>query len=83
MVKLKEEKIGRDLADDRYPTRHLAGFRVSGITLAELLCFHSQQSLVFQTPTGTARTFAETQDEKVKAEIEVLSLRLASLWNPH
>ena len=27
--------------------------------------------------------YAETRDEKIKAEIEVLSLRLANLWNPH
>jgi hypothetical protein len=30
-----------------------------------------------------ARQYVETRDEKIKAEIEVLSLRLANLWNPH
>jgi hypothetical protein len=30
-----------------------------------------------------ASRYAETHDEKIKAEIEVLSLRLANLWNPH
>jgi hypothetical protein len=30
-----------------------------------------------------ARLDAETRDEQLKAEIEVLSLRLANLWSPH
>jgi hypothetical protein len=30
-----------------------------------------------------ALRYAETHDEQIKAEIEVLSLHLANLWNPH
>ena len=30
-----------------------------------------------------AQRYAETRDEGIKAEIEMLSLRLANLWNPH
>jgi hypothetical protein len=30
-----------------------------------------------------AQRYAETRDEQIKAEIEVLSLRLANQWNPH
>ena len=30
-----------------------------------------------------ARRYAKTHDEQVKAEIEMLSLCLAKLWNPH